>query len=142
MKIGASRSSHCSIVPASSCSLGDPLWYHLLAVMFFDRGHPCFRNLNTTIPVDAIRVKSYFDSLFGPTSVPVRILIQIRLWPVSRACSETAEVWVRRSGISLSCLLIELLHRSPCFPDVDIAALSGNPVDNTILFSRVDDVLW
>ena len=35
-----------------------------------------------------------------------------------------------------------LLHRSPCFPDVDFAALTGNPVDNTILFSRVDDVLW
>ena len=50
--------------------------------MFFDRGHPCFRNLNTTIPVDAIRVKSYFDSLFDPASVPVRISIQIRLWPV------------------------------------------------------------
>jgi len=27
-----------------------------------------------------------------------------------------------------------LLHRSPCFPDVDFAALTGNPVDNTILF--------
>jgi len=35
-----------------------------------------------------------------------------------------------------------LLHRSPCFPDVDFAALTGNPVDNTILFSRVDGVLW
>jgi len=35
-----------------------------------------------------------------------------------------------------------LLHRSPCFPDVDCAALTGNPVDNTILFSRVDGVLW
>ena len=35
-----------------------------------------------------------------------------------------------------------LLNRSPCFPDVDFAALTGNPVDNTILFSRVDDVLW
>jgi len=26
-----------------------------------------------------------------------------------------------------------LLHRSPCFPDVDFAALTGNPIDNTIL---------
>ena len=26
-----------------------------------------------------------------------------------------------------------LLHRSLCFPDVDFAALTGNPVDNTIL---------
>ena len=35
-----------------------------------------------------------------------------------------------------------LLHGSPCFPDVDFAALAGNPVDNTILFSRVHGVLW
>ena len=35
-----------------------------------------------------------------------------------------------------------LLHRSPCFPNVDFAAFPGNPVDNTILFSRVDGVLW
>jgi len=35
-----------------------------------------------------------------------------------------------------------LLHGPPCFPDVDFAALTGNPVDNTILFSRVDGVHW
>jgi len=35
-----------------------------------------------------------------------------------------------------------LRHRSPCFPDVDFAALTGNSVDNTILFSRVDGVVW
>ena len=35
-----------------------------------------------------------------------------------------------------------LLHRSLCFPDVDFAALAGNPVDNAILFSRVDGVFW
>ena len=29
-----------------------------------------------------------------------------------------------------------LLHRSPCFPDVDFAALRGNPVDNTILLNH------
>ena len=28
-----------------------------------------------------------------------------------------------------------LLHRSPCFTDVDFAALAGNPVDHAILFS-------
>ena len=37
-----------------------------------------------------------------------------------------------------------LLHRFSCFPDVDFAALAGNPgpVDYAILFSLVDDVLW
>ena len=35
-----------------------------------------------------------------------------------------------------------LYIRSPCFSDVDFAALAGNPVDYTILFSWVDGVLW
>ena len=35
-----------------------------------------------------------------------------------------------------------ILHRSPSFPYVDIAAFAGNLVENATLFSRVDDVLW
>jgi len=35
-----------------------------------------------------------------------------------------------------------LLHGSRCFLDVDIAALTENPVDNAILFSPVDSFLW
>jgi len=31
-----------------------------------------------------------------------------------------------------------LLYRSPCFPDVDYAVHAGSPVDNPILFSRVN----
>ena len=34
-----------------------------------------------------------------------------------------------------------LLHRSPCFPDEDLAALAWNPVDNAIFFGRVNFVL-
>jgi len=56
--IGAFRSSYCSIVPASSYSLSGPLLYRSPVVVYFDRGHPCFRNFNSTIPVDVIRVKS------------------------------------------------------------------------------------
>ena len=41
----------------------------------FYHGHPCLRNLNSTIPVDVIRVKSYVDSFLDPTSVQVRIAI-------------------------------------------------------------------
>jgi len=55
---GAFQSSHCSIVLASSCSLRGPLLYRFPVVVFFDCGHPCFRNFNSTIPVDVIRVKS------------------------------------------------------------------------------------
>jgi len=69
--IGAFRSSHCSIVPASSCSLSGPLLYRSPVDVFFYRGHPCFRNFSSTIPVDAIRVKSYVNSFLDPTCVPV-----------------------------------------------------------------------
>ena len=34
-----------------------------------------------------------------------------------------------------------LLHRSPCFPDVDFVALAGNPVDNAIFFSRLNTII-
>jgi len=74
--IGAFRSSYCSVVPASSCSLSGPLLYRSPVVVFFDRGHPCFRNFNSSIPVDAIRVKSYVNSFLDPT------------WPVSWVCSD------------------------------------------------------
>ena len=55
--IGAFRSSYCSIVPTSNCSLSGSLLYYSPVVVFLDRGHPCFRNFNSTIPVDVIRVK-------------------------------------------------------------------------------------
>ena len=73
--IGAFRSSYCSIVPTSSCSLSGPLLYRSPVVVLFDRGHPCFRNFNSTILVDVIRVKSYVNSFLDPTCVPVRISI-------------------------------------------------------------------
>ena len=73
--IGAFRSSYCSIVSASSCSLSGPLLYRSPVVVFLDRGYPCFRNFNSTIPVDVVRVKSYVNSLLDPTCVPVRISI-------------------------------------------------------------------
>ena len=105
--IGAFRSFHCSIISASSCSLSDPLQ---LCCIFY-HGHPCLRNLNSTIPVDVIRVKSYVDSFLDTTSVQVRIAInkltlswgettlswgettwrETSFQIVSWACSETAE---------------------------------------------------
>ena len=73
--IGAFRSSYCSIVPLSSCSLGGPLLYRSPVVVFLDRGYPCFRNFNSTVPVDVVRVKSYVNSFLDPMCVPVRISI-------------------------------------------------------------------
>jgi len=73
--IGGFRSSFCSVVPASSCSLSGPLLYRSPVVVFFDHGYPCYRNFDSTIPVDVIRVKSYVNSFLDPTCVPVRISI-------------------------------------------------------------------
>jgi len=52
---------------ASSCSLSGPLLYRSPAAVFLDRGYPCFRNFNSTIPVDVVRVKSYVNSFLHPT---------------------------------------------------------------------------
>ena len=37
--------------------------------------HPRFWNLNSTVPVDVVRVKSYVDSLLNSTRVPVRVTV-------------------------------------------------------------------
>ena len=43
--------------------------------MLFDRGHPCFWNFNSIIPVDVIRVKSYVNRNFNPTGVPMWVSV-------------------------------------------------------------------
>ena len=43
--------------------------------MLSDRRHPRFRNFNSSVPVDFVRVKSYVNSLFNSTRVPVRVLV-------------------------------------------------------------------
>ena len=107
--IGAFRSS---IVPASSCYLSGLLLYCSPVDVFFDCGHPRFRNFNSALPVDVIRIKSYVDSFLDPTCVPVRVsinkLILVPNWIVAGPVGvfKTAEVWVRASRISLSCSLI------------------------------------
>ena len=35
-----------------------PLWYQL-AVVLFDCGHLCFRNFNSIVPINVVRLKSY-----------------------------------------------------------------------------------
>ena len=76
--IGAFRSSHCSIVMASSCSLSGPLFSCLLFVLLL----LCILIVGIhefqfrTIPVDVIiRAKSYVHSFFDPTCIPMRISI-------------------------------------------------------------------
>ena len=146
--IGAFRSSCSSIVPASSCSLSGPLLCRSPVVVFLDRGYPCFMNFNSTNPIDVVRLRSDVNSSLDPTCVPVRISInKLDLIP-NRIVAGLVGVFRNGGGLGTgeSCIPVvffdSLLHRSPCFSDVDFAALTGNPVDNTILFSRVDGVLW
>ena len=46
------------------CSFGGPVSYGSPVVVFLDRGHPCFRNFCSTIPVDVVRVNSYVNRLY------------------------------------------------------------------------------
>jgi len=43
--------------------------------MLSNHRNPHFRNLNSNVPVDVARVKSYVNSLFISTRVPVRVLV-------------------------------------------------------------------
>ena len=129
--IGAFRSSYCSIVPASSCSLSGPLFYRSLVVVYFDRGNPCFRNFNSTIPVDVIRVKSSVNSLLDPTCLPVMMSInKLDLIPDGIVAS-LVDVFRNGGGLGTGESYVHVVF-----------FITGNPVDNTILFSRVDGVLW
>ena len=51
-------------------SLCGPLFCSSPLVVFLDRGHPCFWNFSSIIPVDVIRVKSYVNRLFEPLPHP------------------------------------------------------------------------
>ena len=129
-----------SIFPAISCSLSGPQLYRSPVVAYFDRGHPCSGNFNSTIKFNVFRVKAYVESFLYPTCLPARISInKLDLVParVSWACSEQQRSWHERV-VSFD----PLLHRLPCFPDVDVATLTGNPVDTALLFGWVDAVLW
>ena len=60
--------------------------------MLSDCRHPRFRNLNSTVPVDVVRVKFYVDSLLNSARVTVRVSVNKLNCPVLLAYSETAKV--------------------------------------------------
>ena len=43
--------------------------------MLSDCRHLRFRNFNSTVPIDVVRVKSYVNSLVNSTRVPVRVSV-------------------------------------------------------------------
>ena len=51
----------------------------LVGAVLFDRGHPRFWKFNFIILVYVVRVKSYVNSLFNPTGVPMWVSVLILL---------------------------------------------------------------
>ena len=49
-----------------NCFLGGPLLYGSPVVVFLDRGHSCFWNFYSTVPVVVVRGKSYVNHLVDP----------------------------------------------------------------------------
>ena len=101
----------------------------------------------SAVHVDVNRVKSYVDSFLYPTGLPVRVSIN-KLYLVPKRIMASL-IGVLRNGRSLGAgelyipvmLFDFLMHRSPCFPDVDSTAFTGNPVNHAILLSQINGVL-
>ena len=118
-------------VPARSCSHSGPLLYHS-PVVFLDRGYPRFGNFNSAVPVVVVSVKSYVDSFLDPTGVPVRVSINKLYLVPKRIMAGLVGVLRNGGGLGTSesytpvVLFDTLLHRSPCFPNVDFDLTSLN----------------
>ena len=89
-----------TIIPVERwCSLIGPHWS---AVVLFDRGYPSFGNFDSIIPIDVVGMKSYMDSLFDPTCVPVGVTInKLNLAP-NRNIPRFVSVLRNRRGLSKS----------------------------------------
>ena len=120
--------------------LGGPLSYGSPAVVFLDHGHPCFWNFYSSVPVDIVRVNSYVNHLCVCNNEDHDTSVQSGWCPVSWACSETAEVWVRGEFYFSVILLHSVLHWSSSLADVNFTVFTWNSVNHSILFSRVNSV--
>ena len=68
--IGGFRSSFCSVVPASSCSLSGPLLYRSPVVVFFDRGYHIHAS-GISIPLSLLMLLGW--SLMWIASLTLRV---------------------------------------------------------------------
>ena len=132
------------IIPTIRCCSLTGLLCGWAAVVLSDRS---FWNFDSTISIDVIRMKSYMDSLFDPTCVPVRVTInKLNFFP-NRKMPRFVSVFRNCGGLRASKPYISVvffypvLHRSPCFPDFYFAALKWNFIDDTVLFSWFEGVL-
>ena len=115
--------------------------------MLSDCRHPRFRNLNSTVPVDVVRLKSYVDSLLNYTRVPVRVSVNKRNLVPERITPGLIGVFrIGRSSSSWKpCIPIVLLNQfmnAPSdFANVYFALVTRNLIHCSILFSWVHRIL-
>ena len=95
----------------------------------FDRGYPSFGNVDSAIPIDVVGMKTYVDSLFDPTSVPVGVTInKLNLAP-NRNTPLFVSVLRNRRGLSTSkpyasvMFFFPFSHWSPSFTDIRVYKL-------------------
>ena len=97
--------------------------------MLSDRRYPSFRNFDSTISIDVIRMKSYMDSLFDPTSKRLTNFFPDRKMPrfvsVLRNCGGfrarkpyiSAEFWLQNAMLVIWFqLLQDHLHNTGVAP--------------------------
>ena len=118
--------------------------------MLSDCRHPSFRKLNSTDPVDVVRVKSYADRLLNSTRIPVRVSgnklsfvpdrIVTGLICVFRNGRGLRSAWARENRIPLSCSLILSCMHLPVSP-IYFAAFTKNLTHYSILFSWIHRIL-
>ena len=118
-----------------------------LSVMLSDCRYTRFRNLNSTVPVDVVRVKSYVDSLLNSMRVPVRVSVNKRNFVPERIMPDLIGVF--RNVRSLSSwkpyiplvLYDPLMHVPSCFANLYFAAFTRNLIHYSILFSWIHRIL-
>ena len=99
--------------------------------MLSDCRHPRFRNLNSTVPVDVARMKSYVDSLVNSTRVRVRVLVNklnfIPEWIMPGLIGMFRNGWSFLSSWKpyIPIMLLNQLMRAP-FWNADFATFTRN----------------
>ena len=129
------------IIPTiKCCSLTGPLcgWS---AVVLSDRRYPSFWNFDFTISIDVIRMKSYMDSLFEPTYVPVRVTInKLNFFP-NREMPRFVSMFRNCGGLCTSKPYISVVFlRASCisFTKEMQEALNNLKQDDSIMILPVD----
>ena len=112
--------------------------------MLSDCRHLRFRNFNSTVPIDVVRVKSYVKSLVNSTRVPVRVSVNKLNFVPERI--KPGLIGVFRNGRRLSSSkpyipmvpLNPSMHAPSHFPNVHFAAFTRNLRQNRYAYSRMN----